>query len=256
MLEVSGLVKAFGNLRAVDGVDLTIDAGTITGLIGPNGAGKTTLFNLIAGAIAPEAGVIRFMGERLDRFTPDRIFAKGLARTFQVPRPFPQMTVLENLMLVPLRQAGERFWNNWMRAGRVRAEERLARERAMEVLELCDLADKAGEIAGRLSGGQQKLLELARVLIAEPRLILLDEPAAGVNPVLLETLVDRIVRLNQRGVTFLVIEHNIDLVMTLCQPIIVMAQGRLIYHGDAAGMRKDRRVLDAYLGDVPARAHA
>ena len=134
-----------------------------------------------------------------------------------------------------------------MRAGRVRHEEQLARARAVEVLELCDLADKAGEIAGRLSGGQQKLLELARVLIAEPKLILLDEPAAGVNPVLLETLVDRIVRLNQRGVTFLVIEHNIDLVLTVCRPIVVMAQGKLIYHGDAAGVRQDRRVLDAYL---------
>src|SRR3989441_2999629 len=254
MLEVSGLVKAFGNLRAVDGVDLAIDAGTITGLIGPNGAGKTTLFNLIAGALTPEAGAIRFMGERIDRLTPDRIFAKGLARTFQVPRPFPQMTVLENLMLVPLRQTGERFWNNWVRAGRVRREERLARERAMDVLELCDLADKAGEIAGRLSGGQPKLLELARVLIAEPKLILLDEPAAGVNPVLLETLVDRIVRLNQRGVTFLVIEHNIDLVMSVCRPIVVMAQGQLIYHGDATGVRKDRRGLDARLGGMPGPA--
>src|SRR5438874_1687723 len=144
------------------------------------------------------------------------------------------------------------FGNNWAGAGRVRREERLARERAMEILELCDLADKAGEIAGRLSGGQQKLLELARVLIAEPKLILLDEPAAGVNPVLLETLVDRIVRLNRRGVTFLVIEHNIDLVMSVCQPIVVMAQGQLIYRGDSAGVRKDRRVLDAYLGDMPA----
>ena len=252
MLEVSGLLKAFGNLRAVDGVDLAIEAGTITGLIGPNGAGKTTLFNLIAGALAPEAGAIRFMGERIDGLTPDRIFTRGLARTFQVPRPFPQMTVLENLMLVPPHQAGERFWNNWVRAGRVRGEERRARERAREVLELCALADKAGETAGRLSGGQQKLLELARVLIAEPKLILLDEPAAGVNPVLLETLVDRIVRLNRRGVTFLVIEHNLDLVMSVCRPIAVMAQGRLIYHGDAAGVRKDRRVLDAYLGDMPA----
>jgi len=252
MLEVSGVVKAFGNLRAVDGVDLTIDAGTITGLIGPNGAGKTTLFNLIAGALAPEAGVIRFLGDRIDRLTPDRIFAKGLARTFQVPRPFPRMTVLENLMLVPPRQAGERFWNNWVSAGRVRREERLARARAMEILELCDLADKAAEVAGRLSGGQQKLLELARVLVAEPRLILLDEPAAGVNPALLDTLVDRIVRLNQRGVTFLIIEHNIDLVLTVCRPVVVMAGGTLIYHGDAAGVRKDRRVLDAYLGDVPA----
>src|SRR2546422_607948 len=197
MLEVSGLVKAFGNLRAVDGIDLAIEAGTITGLIGPNGAGKTTLFNLIAGALAPESGAIRFMGDRIDRLTPDRIFAKGLARTFQVSparfrshghlgkrprdlkragealpetgairfmgdridrltpdrifakglartfqvsRPFPQMTVLENLMLAPLGQSGERLWNNWLRAGRVRREEQLARARAVDVLELCDLA--------------------------------------------------------------------------------------------------------------------
>src|SRR5262245_59343734 len=195
MLEVSGLVKTFGSLRAVDGVDLAIGAGTITGLIGPNGAGKTTLFNLIAGALVPEAGAVRFMGERIDRLPPDRIFAKGLARTFQVPRPFPQMTVLENLMLVPLGQAGERFWNNWWRGGRVEREERAARDRAMEVLELCALAEKAGELAGRLSGGQQKLLELARVLMIEPSLVLLDEPAAGVNPALLETLIERIVAL-------------------------------------------------------------
>jgi len=252
MLEVAGVVKAFGSLRAVDGVDLAVETGTITGLIGPNGAGKTTLFNLIAGALAPEAGAIRFQGARIDRLPPDRIFTRGLARTFQVPRPFPQMTVLENLLVAPLRQSGERLWNNWLRGGRVRREERLARERAMEVLALCDLADKAGAIAGQLSGGQQKLLELARVLIAEPKLILLDEPAAGVNPTLLETLVDRIVRLNRSGVTFLVIEHNIDLVLAVCRPIVVMAQGKLIYRGDAAGVRTDRRVLDAYLGDVPA----
>jgi len=210
------------------------------------------LFNLIAGALVPEAGAIRYRGERIDGLTPDRIFARGLARTFQVPRPFPQMTVLENLMVATLHQSGERLWNNWLRARRVRGEERLARERAMEMLELCDLAHKGGAIAGQLSGGQQKLLELARILIAEPKLILLDEPAAGVNPALLETLVDRIVRLNQRGITVLVIEHNIDLVLSVCRPIVVMAQGRLLYHGDAAGVRTDRRVLDAYLGDMPA----
>ena len=252
MLEVAGVVKAFGSLRAVDGVDLMVEAGTITGLIGPNGAGKTTLFNLIAGALAPDAGAIRFMGERIDRLPPHRIFARGLARTFQVPRPFPRMTVLENLMVAPAHQSGESLWSNWLRAGRVRGEERRGRARAMEVLELCDLAGKAGDTAGELSGGQQKLLELARVLIAEPRLILLDEPAAGVNPALLETLVDRIVRLNRAGITFLVIEHNIDLVLALCRPIVVMAQGRPIYCGDAAGVRKDRRVLDAYLGEMPA----
>ncbi|MGH8029981.1 MAG: ATP-binding cassette domain-containing protein, partial [Arenimonas sp.] len=147
--------------------------------------------------------------------------------------------------------AGERFWNNWWRGGAVKREERAARERAMEVLELCALANKAGELAGRLSGGQQKLLELARVLMIEPRLILLDEPAAGVNPALLDTLIERIVLLNKRGITFLVIEHNLDLVMSVCQPIVVMAQGRVIYDGDAAGVRRDQRVLDAYLGDMP-----
>ncbi len=251
MLEISQLVRGFGNLRAVDGVSFTVARNTITGLIGPNGAGKTTLFNLVAGSLAPSAGEIRFFDRRIDGLTPDRIFHRGLARTFQVPRPFPQMTVLENLMLVPLGQAGERFWNNWWRGGAVARQERAARERAMEVLALCALADKSGELAGRLSGGQQKLLELARVLMIDPQLILLDEPAAGVNPALLETLVDRIVELHKRGITFLVIEHNMDLVMSVCQPIVVMAQGKVIYSGDAAGVRRDRRVLDAYLGDMP-----
>jgi ABC-type branched-subunit amino acid transport system ATPase component len=251
MLTTRQLVRAFGSLRAVDGVDLEVRGHSITGLIGPNGAGKTTLFNLIAGSLAPSAGEIRFAGEPISGFSPDRIFRKGVARTFQVPRPFPQMTVLENLMLVPLEQTGERFWNNWWRGGTVRREERAARERAMEVLELCALAEKAGELAGRLSGGQQKLLELARVLMIQPRLVLLDEPAAGVNPALLDTLIERIVLLNRRGITFLVIEHNLDLVMSVCEPIVVMAQGKVIYDGDAAGVRRDPRVLDAYLGDLP-----
>jgi ABC-type branched-subunit amino acid transport system ATPase component len=162
------------------------------------------------------------------------------------------MTVLENVMLAPERQAGERFWNNWIRAGAVRREERAARERALEVLSFCGIADKAGEIAGQLSGGQQKLLELARVLMIEPRLILLDEPAAGVNPALLETLIDKIVALNQRGITFLIIEHNMDMVMQICRPIIVMAQGRVLFEGDAESVQCEPRVVDAYLGDVAA----
>jgi len=250
MLSAARLVKTFGSLRAVDGVDLEVAAGSITGLIGPNGAGKSTLFDLLAGAQRPSAGEIRFRGERIEGETPDRIFRRGLARTFQVPRPFPQMTVLENLMLVPLGQSGERFWNNWHRGARVRDEERATRERAMATLKLCALEAKVGELAGRLSGGQQKLLELARVLMIDPKLILLDEPAAGVNPALLETLVDRIVALNRRGITFLIIEHNMDLVMDVCQTIVVMAQGKVIYQGDAAGVRRDARVLDAYLGEM------
>ena len=252
LLELRGVRKSFGSLSAVDGVDLTVHAGRITGLIGPNGAGKTTLFNLIAGTLAPSAGEIRLRGERIDGLPPDRIFHHGLARTFQVPRPFPQMTVLENLMLVPAQQSGERFWNNWLRGARIEREERRVRERALEVLETCALAGKAGDLAGRLSGGQHKLLELARVLMIEPQLILLDEPAAGVNPVLLEILVDRIVALHRGGIAFLVIEHNMDLVMSVCEPIVVMMAGRVVCEGSADEVRRDPRVLDAYLGEVPA----
>ena len=252
LLQARDVVQTFGEFRAVDGVSLSVDEGTITGLIGPNGAGKSTLFDLIAGARLPQAGSISFAGIRIDAMSPDLIFRAGLARTFQIPRPFPQMTVLENLMLAPRDQAGERFWNNWVRPRAVQRQERQARERAMEVLGFCGLSDKAGEIAGRLSGGQQKLLELARVLMIEPRLIMLDEPAAGVNPTLLETLIEKIFALNERGITFLIIEHNMDMVMQICSPIVVMAQGKVIFEGDADGVRGDPRVVDAYLGDIAA----
>jgi ABC-type branched-subunit amino acid transport system ATPase component len=252
LLQARDVHRSFGELRAVDGVTLAVEEGTITGLIGPNGAGKSTLFDLIAGARRPDSGSILFAGARIDGMSPDRIFRAGVARTFQIPRPFPEMTVLENVMLAPCAQAGERFWNNWIRPGAVAAEERTARERALEVLTFCGIVDKANDIAGQLSGGQQKLLELARVLMIEPRLILLDEPAAGVNPTLLETLIEKIVALNARGITFLIIEHNMDMVMQICSPIVVMAQGRVLFEGDAAGVRQDKRVVDAYLGDVAA----
>ncbi len=250
LLALRGVSRNFGSLRAVDGVDLDIMAGRISGLIGPNGAGKTTLFNLIAGTLAPSAGEIRFEGRRMNGLSPDRVFHQGLARTFQVPRPFAQMTVLENLMLAAERQAGERFWNNWIRPGLVREEERAVRERAFAVLEVCALADKAPNLAAELSGGQQKLLELARVLMIEPSLILLDEPAAGVNPALLETLVDRVQHLHRSGIAFLIIEHNMDLVMSVCDPVIVMMQGRVILSGSPDTVRTDPRVVDAYLGEV------
>jgi branched-chain amino acid transport system ATP-binding protein len=239
-------------MNAVDGVDLTVEQGRITGLIGPNGAGKTTLFNLIAGTLSPTAGDIRFMGDPIGGLSPDRIFARGLARTFQIPRPFPRMSVLENAMLVPLGQSGERFWNNWFKPGEVARQERENRERAVEVLGFCGLGAKLNDAAGTLSGGQQKLLELARVLMIDPKMILLDEPGAGVNPTLMETLIDKILALHARGITFLLIEHNMDLVMRICHPIVVMAQGQVIHRGDAASVQKDPRVLDAYLGDLPA----
>jgi branched-chain amino acid transport system ATP-binding protein len=252
MLSAQSLTKSFGGNRAVDDVSFTIEEGTITGLIGPNGAGKTTLFNCVAGLHAPSSGALRLEGERIDGLSPDRIFARGLARTFQIPRPFPDMTVLENVMLAPLDQQGERFWANWLMPGRVAAQERAVIAQARHWIDFVGLSQLADQPARILSGGQRKLLELARVLVAKPRLILLDEPGAGVNPALLETIVERILALNRQGVTFLIIEHNMDLVMSLCRPIMVMAQGKLLTTGTAEEVSRDPRVLDAYLGGALA----
>ena len=251
MLSVRDLHKRFGELRAVDGVSFELAKGGITGLIGPNGAGKTTLFNTLCGTIQADGGEVELDGTRLDRLPAHRILHAGLARTFQIPRPFPEMTVLENVMIAPLNQPGETFWNAWFRRGAVASAERRIRERAMEVLEFTTLAHLAGEPARSLSGGQKKLLELARVLIAEPKIILLDEPAAGVNPALMEVLVDKIVSLNRQGITFLLIEHNMDLVMSVCDPVMVMAQGAMLCVGDAETVRNDPRVLAVYLGEAP-----
>jgi branched-chain amino acid transport system ATP-binding protein len=248
ILELKGLCKAFGQLRAVDGVDFTVARGSLTGLIGPNGAGKTTTFDLIAGAQKSDAGRILFQGQAIDALAPHAIFRRGLARTFQVPRPFANMTVLENVLLAPTGQLGERFDANWWAIGRVRAQERQLQERARGVLEWCALSDKAALLAGQLSGGQQKLLELARVLMIDPAMILLDEPAAGVNPSLLETLMERVQMLHQRGITFLLIEHNMDLVMRVCERVLVMAQGRVLAEGSPREIQDNPLVLDAYLG--------
>ena len=257
MLELDRVVKSFGALRAVDDVTLRLRKGAITGLIGPNGAGKTTLFNTIAGAMRPDSGEIRLDGRRIDGLRPDQVFHCGIGRTFQIPRPLGSLTVLENLMLVPAGQSGERFWNTWLRRGRIRREEAAHRAKAEEVAAFVGLSRLAEEPARSLSGGQQKLLELARVLMVDPSIILLDEPAAGVNPVLLDSLVDRIRQLHQRGVTFLVIEHNMDLVMQLCDPVVVMAQGRVVMQGSPQQVRADPRVIDAYLGgDAAAEAEA
>jgi branched-chain amino acid transport system ATP-binding protein len=252
MLDLDGVSKEFGGLAAVSGVSLRVDAGTITGLIGPNGAGKTTLFNMLAGSLAPSAGRIAFEGRRIDGMPPHRVFAAGLVRTFQIPRPFAEMTVLENLMLAPRGQSGERFWNNWVRPARVRAEERRHRARAKDILDFLGLTRLADEPARILSGGQSKLLEIGRALMAEPRLMLLDEPGAGVNPTLLGQIIDRIAALNAGGLTFLVIEHNMELIRRLCRPVVVMAGGRVLMQGTAEEVQSDPRVLDAYLGGRPA----
>ena len=251
VLSLERVTKSFGGFTAVDGISLALPRGAIGGLIGPNGAGKTTLFNALAGLVPPDSGRVLLDGAPIQGLSPTRTFAAGLARTFQIPRPFPEMTVLENTMLVAAPQSGEAFWMNWIAPGKVAAEEHALRDRADEVIEFCGLTRVRDDLAATLSGGQLKLLELARVMMAEPKIILLDEPAAGVNPTLMASLVDKIKALNARGQSFLIIEHNMDVVMSICEPIFVMAQGQLIYEGDAAGARADPAVLDAYLGEMP-----
>lgn len=251
VLELENVVKTFGALRAVDGVSLRVQPATITGLIGPNGAGKTTLFNTIAGAYVPDGGRITLDGVPIGGLRADQVFQRGLGRTFQIPRPLGALTVTENLLLVPGGQAGEKFWNTWLRRGQVRREDAANLDRARELIEFVGLARLADQPSRVLSGGQQKLLELARVLMVNPRVILLDEPAAGVHPVLLETLMERIVELNRRGITFLLIEHNMDMVMRMCNPVVVMAQGRVVMEGEPEAVRTDPRVVSAYLGDQP-----
>jgi branched-chain amino acid transport system ATP-binding protein len=248
MLSIAGIVKSFGGLTAVDGMSLDLPSGGITGLIGPNGAGKTTLFNCIAGSLKPDAGTISLAGQRIDGLRPDAIFARGLGRTFQIPKPFPAMTVLENVMTAPHGQSGERFWENWIAPGRVAAEETRVRAKALEWIDFVGLSRLAEQPARVLSGGQRKLLELARVMAADPRLVLLDEPGAGVNPALMEVILGKIEELNRRGVTLLLIEHNMEVISRLCGHVVVMAEGLLLAQGAPAEVLGDSRVVEAYLG--------
>ena len=250
LLQASEVSKAFGGHRAVDGLTFTLGRGRITGLIGPNGAGKTTLFNCLAGALRPDRGRIVLDGQPIAGLPPERIFAAGLARTFQIPRPFPQMSVLENVMLAPRGQRGERFWANWLQPAAVAREEAATREAARHWLDFVGLSKQQDQPARVLSGGQRKLLELARVMVDQPRLVLLDEPGAGVAPALLAQIVDRIAALNRQGVSFLIIEHNMDLIASLCNPVLVMAQGQLLTQGAPAEVLQDPRVVDAYLGEA------
>ncbi len=250
LLQVRGLSKHFGGHRAVHDVAFVLPAGAIGGLIGPNGAGKTTLFNCLAGFMTPTSGQVLLDGSDIAGASPARVFEAGLARTFQIPRPFPEMTVLENVMLAPTGQLGERFWNNWLRPGRVAAQEYHTREAARHWLNFVGLSALEQQPARVMSGGQRKLLELARVMVANPKLVLLDEPGAGVNPALLDQIVDKVAALNAKGTTFLIIEHNMDLVASLCRPVMVMAQGELLTSGDADTVLADRRVVEAYLGDA------
>jgi len=239
LLELRDVTRSFGGVTAVDRCSFSVGAGSLTGLIGPNGAGKTTVFNLIAGAIKPDRGDILLAGRALGRLRPHRIARLGLSRTFQITRALDELTVLENVVLHARIRLRDLF------AAGVRGAER---DRAMSLLDLVGLTRLAGAPARGLSFGQKKLLELAAALMPEPRIILLDEPAAGVNPALLEQIVAYIERANRAGVTFLLVEHNMDLVMSLCDPIIVMAHGKVLAQGPRDQIQRDPRVLEAYLG--------
>ena len=248
LLRLADVSRAFGEFLAVDGVSLDIQSGSITGLIGPNGAGKSSLFNVIAGDLAPSAGRVVFDGQDISSLAPERRFAAGLGRTFQIPRPFKRMSVLENVMLAPLDQSGEGLLAPVFGRTRIRREEAAIRKRALEVLDFVTLRPLADQPAGKISGGQMKLLELARILMGDPKLILLDEPAAGVNPALTEVLIGKIEELNRSGKTFLIIEHDMDFVMRHCDPVIALAEGRVGFEGSPEEAQSNPVLLDAYLG--------
>ncbi|NVK36248.1 MAG: ABC transporter ATP-binding protein [Rhodobacteraceae bacterium] len=255
MLELDQLVKEFTGFRAVNGCSFTVREGTITGLIGPNGAGKTTLFNLIAGALKPTSGSIRFNGQDVTGLASDELFHKGLVRTFQIPHEFHRLSVLENLMMVPPKQQGESLFSNWFAWGAVQRGEKVVARKAWDTLAFLELTHVAHLPAGHLSGGQKKLLELGRTMMTDAKLVLLDEPAAGVNRTLLRQLEEKILILNrEHGYTFILIEHDMDMIFKLCHPVICMAEGSVLVEGSFHEVRNDRRVLEAYLGETTGDA--
>jgi neutral amino acid transport system ATP-binding protein len=251
LLEVEGVVKRFGGIRAVDDATLTVQGGRITALIGPNGAGKTTLFNVLTGFYRGDRGSVRLDGQQILGEHPYEIARRGMVRTFQITKALAAMPVIDNMMLAATDQPGERLSNVFFRPGAVKAREREVRRQAEELLGIFNLKDLADAYAGTLSGGQRKLLELARALMAKPKLLLLDEPMAGINPTLGRRLLEHMQDLRREfGVTFLFIEHDMEVVMNHSDRVVVMAEGRVIAEGEPHEVRKDQRVIDAYLGDV------
>ncbi|MFB9147478.1 ABC transporter ATP-binding protein [Halomonas alkalicola] len=249
MIDVRHVHKAFGGLRVINDCSLSVAKGSITGLIGPNGAGKSTLFNIIAGALPLDSGQVLLDGEEITNRPANALFHKGLLRTFQIAHEFSQMTALENLMMVPPAQAGEGLFNAWLKPGLVRAQEEGVRRKALEVIDFIGLYHVRNELAGNLSGGQKKLLELGRTMMTDARVVLLDEIAAGVNRTLLGDLVENIERLNRDlGYTFLVIEHDMDMIARLCDPVIVLAQGSVMVEGTIQEIQSNPEVIEAYFG--------
>lgn len=250
ILSLDGVSKNFGGIRAVDNCDIEVEEGTITGLIGPNGAGKTTIFNLITGFHPLTSGEIFFKGEKIQPgHDPHEVFQKGLYRSFQITRELAKITALENLLIAPPGQAGERPWNPLLQVQTVRNQEEGNVDKALEILDFLDMRDKADEFAGNLPGGERKLLDLGRMMMVEPDLVLLDEPGAGVPPAIQKDVNDRIRQLNdEQDITFLIVEHDMHIIMNLCHPIMVLVNGTKLTKGSAEEVQSDQKVVDAYLG--------
>ena len=249
-LRVEGLRKTFGGIVAVDDASFEVEEGSLTGLIGPNGAGKSTTFNCITGVHEPTAGTVHFEGEDITGLSPNAVANRGLVRTFQIARELEEMTVLENMMLAPKDQPGESVWRSVLPVARrsIIEEEEAVLEECWEMLEFFEIDHLAHEYAGNLSGGQRKLLELARALLTDPSMLLLDEPFAGVNPSLEKRLLEHVHELREEGYTFLIVEHDMDLIMENCEYIIVMHQGKVLTEGTPRDIKEDEEVIEAYLG--------
>ena len=249
ILQIDNLSKYFGGLAAVSNCSIKIKKGSITGVIGPNGSGKTTLFNLISGNLKTSKGTVLFNNEDITDVPAYELFSKGLLRTFQIAHEFTNLTVLENLMMVPGNQSGENIVNALLKRGLVNQEEEQIRRKAYEVIDFLNLKHLANELAGNLSGGQKKLLELGRTMMVDATLVLLDEVGAGVNKTLLKDIGTSIQRLNkEKGYTFCMIEHDMDFISRLCDPVIVMAEGSVLFEGTSDEVKKNDRVIESYLG--------
>tara|TARA_Y100001934_G_C12275313_1_gene737076 strand:- start:626 stop:1390 length:765 start_codon:yes stop_codon:yes gene_type:complete len=249
MLEIKDISINFGGIKAVDKASMTIEEGQITGLIGPNGAGKTTLFNVIAGNLKPTYGQVSLLGEDITALPDYELFHKGVLRTFQLAHEFSNMTVLENLMVVPGQQTGESILNTWFKREQIKIEEEVIKEKALEVIKFLNLNHLTYELAGNLSGGQKKLLELGRTMMVDAKIVLLDEVGAGVNRTLLNDIADTIIKLNkEKNYTFFMIEHDMSFLSKLCDKVIVMTEGSVLLEGSIEEVTQNEEVIEAYLG--------